>query len=95
MPAKSECLPIWLTDTFIPARVRAIDGMTELLLGLDIVRQLDIAVVFGSNQFRVGQGKSEMMTYNEKHHWVFPLVPTACAYAKLNGYFLENEAGAN
>ena len=28
-----------------------------------------------------------MMTYNEKHHWVFPLVPTDSAYAKLNDYF--------
>ena len=28
-----------------------------------------------------------MMTFNEKHHWVFPLVPTACDYAKLNEHF--------
>ena len=28
-----------------------------------------------------------MVNYNEKHHWVFPLVPTSCAYAKLDGYF--------
>ena len=28
-----------------------------------------------------------MMTFNEKRHWVFPLVPTACAYTKLNEYF--------
>ena len=28
-----------------------------------------------------------MMTYNGKYRWVIPLVPTACAYAKLNGYF--------
>ena len=34
-----------------------------------------------------------MMTYNGKHHWVFPLVPTACAYAKLNGYFWEIKQG--
>ena len=27
-----------------------------------------------------------MVTYNEKHHWVFPLVATACAYAKLGEY---------
>ena len=27
------------------------------------------------------------MTFNEKHHWVFPLVPTACACAKLDEYF--------
>ena len=62
-----------------------------MLLGLDIVRKLDITVVFGSNRFRVGQGESVMMTYNEKHHWVFPLVPTACAYTKLNDYFWENK----
>ena len=61
--------------------------MTELLLGLDIVRELDITVVFGSDHFRVGKGELEMMTYNEKHHWVLPLVPTACDYAKLGGYF--------
>ena len=30
-----------------------------------------------------------MMTYNGKHHWAFPLVPTDCAYAKLNDYFWE------
>ena len=28
-----------------------------------------------------------VMTSNEKHRWVFPLSPTARAYAKLNGYF--------
>ena len=28
-----------------------------------------------------------MMTFNEKRRWVFSLVPTACSYAKLNGYF--------
>ena len=28
-----------------------------------------------------------MMTSNDKHRWVFPLVPTACAYAKLGEYF--------
>jgi len=36
-----------------------------------------------------------MTTYNEKHHWVFPLSPTSCAYAKLNDYFSENAKGAN
>ena len=25
----------------------------------------------------------------KKHHLVFPLLPTSCAYAKLNGYFWE------
>ena len=32
-----------------------------------------------------------MMTYNGKHHWVFPLIPTACAFAKRGGYFWEME----
>ena len=31
-------------------------------------------------------GELEMMTFNEKHHWVSTLVPTACAYKKLDGY---------
>ena len=65
---RSTALPIWINDAFRPVRVRLIDGMTELLLGLEIIRKLDITVVFGSNQFRVGQGESEMMTYNEKRH---------------------------
>ena len=30
-----------------------------------------------------------MMTFNEKHHWVFSLVPTSCSYAKLGGYFAK------
>ena len=84
---KSTVLPIWTTDSFRPARVRLIDGMAELLLGLDIVMKLDITVVFGIDHFRVGQGELEMMTYNEKHHWALPLLPTACAYAKLRDYF--------
>ena len=57
---------------------------------MDIVRELDISVVFGGDHFRVGQGELGMRTYNEKHHWVFPLAPTACAYTKMGGYFLEN-----
>ena len=90
---KSTVLPIWITDSFRPAMVRLIDGMSELLLGLDIIRKLDITVVFDSDHFRVGQGELEMMTYNWKHHWVFPLVPTACAYAKLNDYFWKMQRG--
>ena len=81
---KSTVLPIWMTDSFRPVRARLVEGMKELLLGLDIIRKLDISVVFGRDHFRVGQGELEMMTYIEKHHWVFPLVPTACAYTKLN-----------
>ena len=90
---KSTVLPIWSTDSFRPARLRLIDGMTELLLRLDIVRKLDITVVFGSDHFRVGQGELEMMTYNEKHRWVCHLVPTACDYAKLNDYFWKMQNG--
>ena len=33
------------------------------------------------------------MTYNGKHHWVFPLVATACSYAKLNDYFRKIQKG--
>ena len=82
MSVGSAVLPIWITDTFIPARMRMIDGMTELLLGLDIIRKLDTTVVFGSNQFRVGQGESEMVTYNGKHHWVFPPSPNCLCIRK-------------
>ena len=38
-------------------------------------------------------GELEMMTFNEKHHSVFPLVPTSCSYAKLNGYFRGMQKG--
>ena len=37
----------------------------------------------------VGRGELEMMTFNEKRQWVFPLVPTDCAYAKLDEYFAK------
>ena len=58
-----------------------------MLSGLDIVKKLDIRVCVGSDRFHVGQGEWTAMTFNEKHHLVFPLVPTACDYAKLDGYF--------
>ena len=70
-----------------PARVRLILGKTELLPGMDIIRKLDIAVRFGGAQFKVGQSEWEMTTFHEKYHWVFPLVPSDCDYAKLNEYF--------
>ena len=86
----STVLPIWITDSFKPVRVRSIEGETELLTSLDIIRELDISVVvFGTDHFRVGQWELEMMTYNGERRWVFPLVPTAYAYAKLCGYFGE------
>ena len=31
---------------------------------------------FRISQFRVVKGRSEMMTYNAKHQWAFPLPPT-------------------
>ena len=67
MSITSTVLPIWATDSFKPVRVRLIGGKTELHSGLDIVRELDITVGFGSDHFRVGQGELAMMTYNEKH----------------------------
>ena len=92
---KSTVLPIWIAYPFRPAMLRLIGGMTELLLGLDSIRKLDITVVFGSDHFRAGHGELEMMTYNGKHHLVLPIVPTACAYAKLNGYFRKMQKGTN
>ena len=56
MSLQSTVLPIWITDSFRPTRVRLVEGKTELLLRLDIVKKLDITVVFGSDHFRVGQG---------------------------------------
>ena len=53
--AKSAVLPIWITDSFRPARARLVDGTTELLLGLAIIMELDITAVFGSNQLMGGQ----------------------------------------
>ena len=87
MSATSTVIPICVLGTFKPARVRLIEGEKELLLCLDIIRKLDITVEFGRNQFTVGMGELEMMTYNEKHHFVFPLVPTDCSYDKLGKYF--------
>ena len=85
--APSTVLPIWVADSFKPVRVRLIEGKTELLPGTDIVRKLDIRVEFGSKRFIVGRGELEMMTFNEKYHWVFHPAPTACAYANMDGYF--------
>ena len=53
---------------------------------MDIIRKLAIAVRFAGGQCKVGQSECEMMTFNEKHHWVFPLGPTSCDYTKLNEY---------
>ena len=78
-------IPICGNGAFKPALVRLIRGKTELLLGAGIIRKLDITVRYGGDQFKVGQIECGMVTFNEKNHVVFPLVPTSRAYAKLNG----------
>ena len=77
---------------FKPVKIRLINGETELLLGMDIIRKLRLAVDLGSDRFQVGQGEWEAMTFNDKHRWVFPLVPNACAFAKLDQYFRKMQA---
>ena len=52
-----------------------------------VIKKLQLAVNFGGEGFQVGQVEWGEMTFNDKHHWVFPLVPTACAYTKLGEYF--------
>ena len=83
----STVLPIWVNGSFRPVRVRLIRGKTELLAGMHIVKKLGVQVCLGSDRSNVGQGGWEMMNFNEKHRWLFPLVPTACAYTKLGEYF--------
>ena len=83
----STVLPIWVNGAFRQVRVRLIQGKTELLTGMHIVNKLGVQVCSGSDRFTVGQGAREMRTFNEKHRWVFLLVPTACAYAKSAEYF--------
>ena len=53
-----------------------------------------MAVNFGRNQFNVGQGEWEMVTFNGKRRLAFPLVTTACAYTKLNDCFFAKLRGA-
>ena len=60
---------------------------------MDIIKKLQLAVDFGGERFQVGQGEWEAMTFNDKHRWVFPLVPNACAYAKLDDYFRKMQKG--
>ena len=86
----STIMPIWVDGDFKPVKIRLIDGKTELLLGMDVIRKLQLTVDFGSERFQVGQGEWEAMTFNDKHHWVFPLVPNARAYKKLEQYFRKN-----
>ena len=80
-------MPIWAIGISKPERVRLIRGKTELLSGMGIIKKLDSALNFGSNQIKVGKSESGMKAFNEKSRWVFPLVPTACSYAKLIEYF--------
>ena len=70
-----------------PVRVRLILGTTELLSGTDTIRNLDISVLSGRGQFKVGLSEWEMMTFSDNRHLVFLLVATSCAYTKLNDYF--------
>ena len=84
-----DVIRIRVVGTYKQARVMLIRGKSELLLGMDIVKKLDLTVNSGRNQFKVGKSECGMMTFDEKHHLVLPLVPTACDYAKLNGYIGE------
>ena len=43
----------------------------QRLSGMYIIKRLDLTVNFGRNQFKVGQSGWEMMTFSEKHLWVF------------------------
>ena len=52
----STAMPIWVDGDFRPAKIRLINGETELLLGVGIVRKLRLAVDFGCERFQVGQG---------------------------------------
>ena len=83
----STVLPIWANGTFRPVRVRLIRGKSELLSGMHIVKKPGVAVCFRGDRFKVGQVECDMVTFNENHHWVFPLAPTASAYTKLDEYF--------
>ena len=82
-------IPVCGYGIFKHARVSLIHGKPDLLLGTNIIRKLDITVSDGGDLFTVGQSACEMMTFSEKRHCVFPLVPTAFAYAKLNEFFLK------
>ena len=81
-------IPIWADGASRPARVRLIRGKAELRSAMDIiVKKLDSAVNFRSNQFKVGQSEWGTMTFNGKNHCVLPLAQTGRCYAQLNEYF--------
>ena len=65
--AMGAAIPIWADGEFKPVRVRLMRGKTELLSGMGIIRELDIAVRFGRDQFKVGQSVWETMTLNGNH----------------------------
>ena len=85
----STALPIWVNGAFGPVRVGLIRGKAELLSGMHIVKKLGAHVCFGSDRFKVAQCEWGMMTFNERYHWVFTLIPTACARNKSDEYFGE------
>ena len=68
------------------ARVRLTRGKTELLLWMDIAKKLGTIVNIGINRITDGQSGWGMMTFSENRHLAFPLVPTACDYAKLGEF---------
>ena len=82
-------LPIWIADSFRQTGARLVESGAEFLLLIDIVKKLEISVVFRNRQLHCRAGNLETATYNEKHHWVFPLVPTASAFGKMGDCFSE------
>ena len=82
----STVLTIWVNGAFRPVRFRLLLGKAELLSGMHIVKKLGAQLCFGIDRFKVGHCECEMMAFNEKHHWVFPLAPTACDYSKFDEY---------
>ena len=52
-----------------------------------IVKKFCAQVCFGSDRYKVGPGGWEMVTFNEQHLWVSPLVPAEISYKKSYRYF--------
>ena len=50
---------------------------------------LDISAGSGNRKFQIWKGEWQAMARNAKNRCVFPLVPTALGYAKLEEYFGE------
>ena len=50
-----DSIPIWADGMFQPARVRLIRGKTELLLGMGIIKKLDLTVNFGGTNSSLGR----------------------------------------